>query len=885
MRRYKKILLQEVGVSKHVPIKNLHSPSIFETKNGALGSIISLKGISFATQTIDNINSARSYWHNALSLLDDRFCISVYIKRKRLDISLKGDFKDELSKTIDKAYYQKFKDNNCYQNEIYLSLILKGMSSSKYGKLDNFLSKILAKKNKSNNKSHKSYFTQNNIAELTRARDQLVASLEIFGPQVLGELDKKNNLSEVMSFFASFINSFGNNYNNKFAYPKCDIKGDIKCDIEEDLNNSFFNKNSSNSKIINKIDNTSQLDCFYPNIDLAHYICARRIFFGKVIEFQSLDLEENLYASMLSVKIYPANTSADMLDNLLHIDSEFILTNHFLIEPNDVAQKKISKQIIRLDNSNDPAISQQLDLESCQDALASDKIKVGKHQNTLMIFANNLDSLNKNIQQAVKIYAEAGIILIQESIGQEAAFWSQLPGNMQHIVRATLVTSFNYIDFCPLHNYHTGLFKQNHLQQPVALLQSPAKTPIFFHFHAKGSGDLNDLTPGHTTIIGGNGSGKSVFMGFMDSQLSRFGGKSFFFDRDRGLELYVRACDGAYYAFNPIKNKIKLNPFKLKDTPENRAFLSIWLVNLVSDNKDISPKISNLFASCVDYAYEHLSFDDRCLSRALDLVPIDFSLQASLDRWINTGCFASLFDNKDEDLDFNNNRVGFDLTALLDNDLDPNVLKSVCMYLMHRIKQTFDGSRVSLFMDEGWQLLDNDYWTEQLKKDLPTLRKLNAHIILATQSPESVISSSLSAQFLDNCATNIFFVNDKANFEKHYKHFNLSISEFEFVKNTQNSKRLFLYKQSKDSKICKLNLEGLDDILVLLSGNKRTLALFDKVVKGLGDSLGDRPGSRLGDSLGDRPGSRLGGCLDIKAKTWLPVFLEKFKQGDASAHR
>ena len=124
-----------------------------------------------------------------------------------------------------------------------------------------------------------------------------------------------------------------------------------------------------------------------------------------------------------------------------------------------------------------------------------------------------------------------------------------------------------------------------------------------------------------------------------------------------------------------------------------------------------------------------------------------------------------------------------------------------------------------------------------------------------------------------NTCNNIFFTNDKANFEKHYKHFNLSISEFEFVKSTQNSKRLFLYKQSKDSKICKLNLEGLDDILVLLSGNKRTLALFDKVVKDLGDSLGDRPGSRLG------------GCLNIKAKTWLPVFLEKFKQGGACAHR
>ena len=77
------------------------------------------------------------------------------------------------------------------------------------------------------------------------------------------------------------------------------------------------------------------------------------------------------------------------------------------------------------------------------------------------------------------------------------------------------------------------------------------------------------------------------------------------------------------------------------------------------------------------------------------------------------------------------------------------------------------------------------------------------------------------------------------------------ISEFEFVKNTQNSKRLFLYKQSKDSKICKLNLEGLDDILVLLSGNKKTLDLFDKVVKDVGYGV----------------------------KDWLPVFKKRYGEG------
>ena len=157
------------------------------------------------------------------------------------------------------------------------------------------------------------------------------------------------------------------------------------------------------------------------------------------------------------------------------------------------------------------------------------------------------------------------------------------------------------------------------------------------------------------------------------------------------------------------------------------------------------------------------------------------------------------------------------------------------MYLVHCIKESLDGQRVSIYFDEGWQILSNDYWKQQLKQDLPTLRKLNAHIILATQSPESVINSALSAQFLDNCATNIFFCNAKADYEKHYKYFNVTTSEFDFIKNTPTERRLFLYKQAEESAICKLNLSGMDNELAIYSANKKTVKLLDKIRNELGD--------------------------------------------------
>ena len=118
---------------------------------------------------------------------------------------------------------------------------------------------------------------------------------------------------------------------------------------------------------------------------------------------------------------------------------------------------------------------------------------------------------------------------------------------------------------------------------------------------------------------------------------------------------------------------------------------------------------------------------------------------------------------------------------------------------------------------------------EKLKQDLPTFRKLNAHIVLATQSPSSVLQSEISAQFLDNCATNIFFCNPRANFEKHYQHFNISQNEFKFIKETLPSKRLFLYKQNQMSAIARLNLSSLKDALWVYSANRQTVALCEEV--------------------------------------------------------
>ena len=821
---------RESSVAKHLHVTHLNEPTVFELDNGQVGSVIKVTGVPFDTATNDELNSYKRTWHHALAMLGDEFCVYSHTIRRKMDIHLTGEFKEEFTREVDEKYHAQFKNTNLYQNELYLCILFKGIDAGKVGGTLNFLQRL---SNKAVSSAREN-FRNRSIAALKKAATQFMASMARFSPELLGSQDKAKNYSEVLSFFGLFVNGLA----------------DLK----------FKNPIYSPQVGIGSGNNAKEFE-LYPNGNVANYLTAKRIFFGDYIEFQGA--EGSRFAAMVAVKSYGTETAPIMLDKLLHLDCEFIYTNSFLVNPSDIAQKKIVRQLIRLQNSNDPAISQINDLTDCRDELASGNLSVGYHHNSLMLIADDLETLKVAVSKAIKTYNDVMFVAVQESLGQEPAFWAQIPGNQKYIVRSTLITSKNFVDFCPLHNYRTGYRDRNHLGSAVTLIETPSKTPMFFNFHEKGSGKKNDLTPGHTTIIGGNGSGKTVFMGFMDSQLSRYGGRSFFFDRDRGCEIYVRATGGHYAIISPDHPEdVVFNPFWLDDTPKNRSFVKSLLGQMVKkeDENELPAKIEADINATVDYAYDSLDKAHRNLTTATKLLPIDFPRWDRLKKWLkgtgstNDGEYAYLFDNESDKLDTTIHsaaKVGFDFTELLNQP--HSVLTTVCMYLVHRIKESLDGQRVTIYFDEGWQFLDNEYWKKQLKQDLPTLRKLNANVVLATQSPESVVNSALSAQFLDNCATNIFFCNSKANFEKHYKHFNISVSEFAFIKDTPRERRLFLYKQAENSAVCKLNLAGLDDELAVYSANKSTIKLLEQIRAEVGND----------------------------PKVWLPIFQERRRCQDA----
>ncbi|MGL6029610.1 MAG: VirB4 family type IV secretion/conjugal transfer ATPase, partial [Legionella sp.] len=234
----------------------------------------------------------------------------------------------------------------------------------------------------------------------------------------------------------------------------------------------------------------------------------------------------------------------------------------------------------------------------------------------------------------------------------------------------------------------------------------------------------------------------------------------------------------------------------------------------------------------------------RTLSIVSQFLPVDFPRWSHLKRWLKQdatridGEFHWLFDNASDALRFEFDKVGFDVTYLMDSA--PQLIATpVYLYLLHRMRQCLDGRLTSFILAEAWQLLGSAFWENTLREWLPTIRKKNGHFIFDTQSPQSIINSPIRHIVLDNLATLIVFPNPRAEKETYIDALKLTESEFEAIKEGTPESRLFLYKQEHESMLCRLDLSELSEFIRVLSGNTKSVALLDELMTELGTEPND----------------------------------------------
>ncbi len=559
---------------------------------------------------------------------------------------------------------------------------------------------------------------------------------------------------------------------------------------------------------------------------LGRAIYSDRVIFGSEI----LEIREpggSRFGGILAVREHAARTYPGQLNALLESKFEFVLGQGFAFLGKQNGMETARRKRAQLSATDDVAYSQAEHLDEAMDDLQSNRFVLGEHHLALTVFGETPKILAENMSVARAALSESGIVAAREDLALEAAYWSQLPGNFTWRTRPAALTSRNFAALAPVHTYPVGQREENHWGEAIALLKTTANSPYFFNFH---HGDV-----GHTLILGPTGGGKTVIQNFLLSQAEKTGARMVFIDKDRGAEIFVRACGGTYLTLRNGEPS-GFAPFKALDaSPANRDFLSAFLRQLVTPDKgELGPQELYQLNQALEAVYR-LPLERRSLSAVrsqLDQTSLD-GIGARLERWTRGKEFGWVFDNEADTLKLDARLMGFDMTDFLDNDAIRPPLMS---YIFHRIDDVIDGNPVIIDVDEVWKPLGDPLFRGFAKDGLKTYRKRNALMMMGTQSPADTLKSEIAETIIEQCPTKILLPNPNAQARDYIDGLNLTEAEFRLIKiDLSPESRRFLVKQGHDSVVVELDLNGLDDELAVLSGRSSTVALLDDLRAELGD--------------------------------------------------
>jgi type IV secretion system protein VirB4 len=329
--------------------------------------------------------------------------------------------------------------------------------------------------------------------------------------------------------------------------------------------------------------------------------------------------------------------------------------------------------------------------------------------------------------------------------------------------------------------------------------------------------------------------------------LTRFGCTQVVIDKDRGLEILVRALGGEYL---PLKNGIPTgcNPLQLPPTPTHVDFLKTWLSLLaqtqteqggsplpVREESDLELAIRGTLA---------LDPSERRLSRLIEFLDPTLSdgVYARLSKWcqLTAGDYAWAFDNP-RDLIVPrmaaNSLIGFDCTDQINH---ATVRAPMIAYLLHLVGQLLGTQRLVCWMDEFQALLANPAFARFADTSLPTWRKLDGVLCMATQSPRKVLESPVSRSVVEQTPTKIYLPNNEATRDDYIHGFGLTEREFRLIKEQlEPGSRSFLVKQGRHSVVCQLDLKDFDRELSVISGRANSVELMNTLISHYGADPAD----------------------------------------------
>ena len=546
------------------------------------------------------------------------------------------------------------------------------------------------------------------------------------------------------------------------------------------------------------------------------------------------------YGAILNIKEYTDATWPGILNGLKFLGFEYVLTQSFSPMGRQDALRALDRTKGMMVSSGDRAVSQIAELDQAMDQLASGNFVLGEYHFSLAVHADTQEALSQCVAQARAELSNAGFVSAKEDLAVAPAFYAQLPANWRFRTRLANVSSLNFLGLSPLHNFASGKQSGNPWGECVTTLQASNGQPYYFNFHATHPAEdsQGEKALGNTLVIGKSGTGKTALVNFLLAQTQKLDPPPavFFFDKDRGAEIFVRACGGTYLALENGR-PTGFNPLHCERTDANLQFLA-ELVKLLAGKTECTAReeedIFRAVAGVMD-APMHL----RSMANLQKSLPNmgDDGLYARLRKWTGGHSLGWVFDNPVDTIDLDRaNIIGFDYTDILENS---EVRVPVVRYLLHRLEGIIDGRRLVYVMDEFWKILDGGGALKEFARNKQkTIRKQNGLGIFATQSPEDALASDIAAALVEQTATLVLLPNPNASRKDYVEGLKLTEAEYRVVVALDERSRSFLVKQGHGSAVCRLDLDGLDDVLAVISASTDNIGVMHEVIASQAASLG-----------------------------------------------
>lgn len=522
---------------------------------------------------------------------------------------------------------------------------------------------------------------------------------------------------------------------------------------------------------------------------------------------------------VLSIKEPPSQTFAHMLGDLVAVPCEFIGCLEWQRSPSDRVRRDIQSRRRHFFNkrvslinyvSSDTRPEDMLVDESAGTTVrqlgdALTEVEVNGHffgacSLTLVLHGHDTRALQGHAAEAMKVFAAHDGSAFEESYNLLNAWLSIVPGNGAHNLRRVALLETNLADLSFLFTLDPGEPVSRHLERDaLAVFETPSHTPYSYNLH------VEDV--GHTLVLGATGSGKSFLLNFLITHLQQYDPVTVVLDLGHSYRKLATLLEGSYLEVGLRQQGVTINPFDLADpSPEQLHFLHAFTKVLLEG--DDGYRLSDREDRETYEAVENLFVLDPSQRRLLTLANLlPRTLAARLQKWVEGGRYAALFDNARDTLALDRLHV-FDFESMR---VYPSLLEPLLFYVLHRVSErvlnpTEAGTLKVCVMDEAWRLIQHPTLRAYVLEALKTWRKRNAAMVMATQTIDDFASVELLRTVVESCPTRFLLANPSLDRRQYEELFQMNETELGLLSGLAPRQQVLL-KRANLAKVLTLRVD------------------------------------------------------------------------------